>query len=103
MSYNGGLIQKYYGKYGTTISIFNFLKEALKEVKPSRPFRGTELFKSKIYDMLVYFDESKGNIKSFKGVEKILLDNGKESHKIYELHYCGGIIIPESEDIPFLF
>lgn len=79
--------------YGEIISeaipakqIYQFLKEALKNVAGEKPFRGPDNFKENDFK---YINEIKGTVEKFKG-HKVIFYKKK---LIYKLNYCGGIII----------
>ncbi|ACR80499.1 MULTISPECIES: DUF5680 domain-containing protein [Kosmotoga] len=61
------------------------LKEALKNVPASAPYRGPETFK---YGSFEYYCEWKGNVECFEGNEKILF----EGKIIYKLSFHGGTL-----------
>jgi len=63
--------------------IYKFLRKALREVKGDKPFRGPENFEK---GQFKYTNRVKGDIKEFKGTERILY-KGK---KVYKLYYHGG-------------
>ena len=63
----------YYGAVTSSaiepIEVFRFLKLPLQQVSEDRPFRGPSEFSDKDFS---YFDESIGDLFSFRGKEKIL-------------------------------
>ena len=63
--------------------VYNFLRQAMSQVREDRPFRGPHTLKR---DDFEYSDESQGTIDQFKGVERIFY-RGRE---IYRLNYHGG-------------
>jgi len=78
--------------YGRVISkdippkeIYQLLKEALRKVPKSKPFRGPESFKKYSFQ---YLNKAKGTIKEFSGKEKIFY----QRKLVYTLIYHGGII-----------
>ncbi len=79
----------YFGKISSDLipekKVYIFLREAMRQVEEDRPFRGPHKFKSGNFE---YLDESKGNIHSFTGIERIFY-NGEE---IYRLYYHGGSV-----------
>ncbi|MBR9677810.1 MAG: hypothetical protein GOU97_00750 [Nanoarchaeota archaeon] len=89
MSYNGGMRKKYHENLGFAKQTFNFLKEALKRIEESRPFRGPESFEQGDYE---YVDESEGDVTSFKGLEKIFY----KGELVFEQDYIGGLIIQKN-------
>ena len=78
--------------YGKTLSkpvpaeeIYKFLREALRKVDPSAPFRGPVRFEKKDF---LYTAEVKGDISFFSGVEKIY----HKKKLIYISYYHGGYV-----------
>ncbi len=69
----------------TSKDIYIFLKLALKNVKEDEPYRGPRYFKDGDYQ---YFNEPKGNLERFVGVERI---DYKEK-TVYRCEYHGGLI-----------
>ena len=86
MAYNGGMIKKYQSDEAFSSMTFAFLKEALKMIDKSRPFRGPESFIDGDFE---YVDETEGDITLFNGCEKILY----RGEKVFEQHYMGGLIL----------
>ena len=89
--YKGKFIwgMNYYGSVNENITltkeIYEFLKKAMCLIKEDRPFRGPSEYEEENWK---YKDESKGNVESFKGKEKIYY----KEELVYELEYHGGII-----------
>lgn len=79
----------YYGIVSDPIvpadQVYQFLQQAMSQVKEDRPFRGPRSFKAQD---LEYVDESQGTVERFTGVERIL-HKGRE---IYRLDYHGGSV-----------
>jgi hypothetical protein len=79
----------YFGKIISNVvsekEVYTFLKNAMKQVKIDRPFRGPNNFKSGDFE---YFDESTGDINNFIGIERI----SYKKKEIYTLNYHGGSI-----------
>ena len=79
----------YYGKVTSKkvlpAKIYEFLKEALKTVDVSTPFRGSKKYKKQNF---IYTNKTKGSIENFKGEEKIFYKN----ILVYILTYHGGFI-----------
>lgn len=78
--------------YGRVVSktipskqIYQFLQEALRKIPEDKPFRGPRRFKKGDFK---YFNEVKGNVKKFKGEEKIFY----KREMAYKLIYHGGIV-----------
>ena len=82
MNYYGGIIDQAL----EAAAVYSILKEALKKVDSSRPFRGPG--KYQVGEWL-YQDNSQGNPDYFSGTEEIYFQN----RKVYELQYQGGLII----------
>jgi len=60
-----------------------FLKEALKRVKPEKPFRGPYKYEENSF---MYLNDVEGDVRKFSGTEKILYE-GKEVYTL--LYHCG--------------
>ena len=86
MAYNGGMIKKYQDDEAFSSMTFAFLKEALKRVDKSRPFRGPESLKDGDFE---YIDETEGDIALFNGCEKIFY----KDEEVFRQHYMGGLIL----------
>jgi len=86
MAYSGGMNEKYHGDVDFAKKTFGFLKEALKQVHESRPFRGPEYFEQGDFE---YIDKSMGDIRSFKGIERILY----KGEEVFRQDYIGGLIL----------
>ena len=86
MAYNGGMSKEYISNIEFSGKVYKFLKEALKKVEESKPFRGPNNLKQGNFE---YINVSSGNIASFKGTEKIFYQ-GKE---VFRQDYIGGLII----------
>jgi len=86
MSYNGGMLKKFHNNLLITLQTYSFLKKVLLLVDEEQPYRGPKEFEEGDFK---YLNELKGDIKNFKGTEKIFLKGGK----IYEVNYIGGLII----------
>ena len=85
---NGEVIwgMNYYGRITSDVvpekQVYEFLRKALRQVTEDRPFRGNN-FREGDFE---YINESKGTIKSFNGVERVL----HKGQEIYRLNYHGG-------------
>lgn len=86
MSYDGGMVEKYYGDKETESQAIVVLKEALKAVTPDIPYRGP---KELVKEDWRYVNEIEGDIKGFKGNEKIF--HGDEL--VFEQNYIGGLVV----------
>ena len=86
MAYSGGMRREYHGDIPFAKTVFGFLKQALLKVEKSRPFRGPTRLEE---GDLLYVDESDGDVKEFRGREKIFY-KGKE---VFRQDYIGGLII----------
>lgn len=64
---------------------YDFLKEALMNVRPERPFRGPSIYTSSDY---TYESSEKGDFNWFQGHETIKY----KGRMIYEGHYHGGSV-----------
>jgi len=69
----------------TSKEIYNFLRLALKNLKEDEPYRGPRYFKEGDFQ---YFNDPKGNLERFVGVERI---DYKEK-TVYRCEYHGGLI-----------
>ncbi len=79
MGYAGGLTAN------TDPRIYAFLRAALREVTPERPYRGPGEFQE---SGLTYRDASEGSVENFAGVETI----AQKGVLVYRLRYHGGFI-----------
>lgn len=86
MAYSGGMKQKYHGNFNFAKQTFGFLKKALELVEESKPFRGSENFQEGDYK---YVNEVKGDIRNFKGTEKIFY----KDEEVFRQDYIGGLIV----------
>ena len=86
MAYSGGMITKHWGDVAFAKKTFGFLKEALKLVRVSAPYRGPKKLKKGDFE---YTSKVKGNILSFVGHEVITF-KGK---KVFAQDYIGGLIV----------
>jgi len=86
MSYSGGMKQKYHGNFEFAKQTYDFLKEALKRVEESKPFRGLDHFKQGDYE---YINKVEGDVKSFRGTERILY----KGEEVFRQDYIGGLIV----------
>ena len=82
MAYAGGLIAPIVSPLEIQ-QVYGFLRGALRQVTPERPYRGPRMLRAGAY---IYTDESQGNFELFSGVETITHDN----NRVYQLHYAGG-------------
>jgi len=86
MAYSGGMKPEYHGDVEFAGKVFSFLKKAMLKLKEDIPFRGPKKFKEGDFE---YINEIEGDIKNFKGHEKILF-KGKE---VFNQDYIGGLIV----------
>lgn len=86
MSYDGGMLEEFHGDKEFAIQTFKFLQKAMRNIDPAKPFRGPSNFKDENYEYIMEID---GDIKSFKGTEKILF-KGKV---VFVQNFMGGLII----------
>ena len=89
MAYSGGMKPEYHGNREFAKQTFAFLKEALKLVKPSMPFRGPLEFKHGDFE---YRNRFFGDIKCFTGFE-IITYKGKE---VFRQDYVGGLVVSKN-------
>lgn len=86
MSYSGGMNEKYHGDYDFAIQTFGFLKVAMLKIDESNPFRGPGNLKEGDWE---YVNESEGDIRFFRGTEKILY----KGEEVFRQHYIGGTVV----------
>lgn len=84
MGYGGGLLPVSEAPVEAT-TVYDFLRTALRQVTPERPFRGPGELREGAF---AYTSESHGEIDRFWGVETITYGG----HLIYELRYSGGLL-----------
>ncbi|MBN1285823.1 MAG: hypothetical protein JXB47_10530 [Anaerolineae bacterium] len=82
MGYAGGLLDPTID----AVPVYAFLGEALRQVRPERPYRGPEELRKGAY---LYTDESHGEVERFWGIETIRY----EGRAVYELRYAGGHLL----------
>jgi hypothetical protein len=83
--YEGGITDNAHKDKESTRSLYGILKNALRQCPKDSPFRrGPKQTRIGDYE---YSDECSGDMKSFRGKERITL-NGKE---VYILEYKGGL------------
>lgn len=85
MSYNGGMLSDYMKKKFAK-KTFSFLKECLLNVNENNPFRGPKKFQKETWK---YLNSFTGDIKNFKGTEKIFFNQ----NLVFKQNYIGGLII----------
>ena len=98
MSYNGGLAPEFQGDEEVTKDVFVFLKEALAQTTPEKPFRGPEPKKVMRRGLLGFYEyetNTKGDLKKFSGQENIYLDDILKVYLIFSQNYIGGLVIPK--------
>lgn len=65
--------------------VYEFLKQALRQVKTDKPFRGPSHFAEGFFE---YINNTEGDVSKFRGIELIKLNN----KEVYRLDYGGGLI-----------
>ena len=88
MSYSGHMLPEHQ-EPDFTKQTFDFLKEALKRVRITKPFRGPDHFQQGEFR---YFNRLEGDINFFKGTEIIFF----KDKEVYRLYYVGGTILHKS-------
>jgi hypothetical protein len=83
MSYAGGVSEDLPDE--EVKPLFDFLRQALRQVEHKVPFRGPETFQKGDYR---YSNRVLGNLSRFSGTETIFY----QEQSIYHLHYSGGLI-----------
>jgi hypothetical protein len=86
MAYSGGMKEKFHSDELFTKNTIVFLKKALLEMDPKKPFRGPERYQ---YADWKYISKVKGNVKDFIGNEKIYY----QDELVFEQNFIGGVII----------
>ena len=86
MAYSGGMLQKFQKDLEFAKSTFNFLKKALKLVNEKTPYRGPIKLERGEWK---YLNENTGDIKRFKGIERIFF----KDEEVFSQEYIGGIVI----------
>ena len=66
--------------------VYNFLQQALRQVRPERPFRGPEFLRAGSF---TYIDKSLGDLDAFNGEEVIYF----RDQEVYHLVYHGGRMV----------
>lgn len=82
MSYAGGVMPD---SPLAVNELYEFLRAALRKVEEDRPYRGPSQWSE---GRLVYADDSKGDIRCFRGTETITC----EGKSVYRLQYSGGLL-----------
>ncbi|MFA7253470.1 MAG: DUF5680 domain-containing protein [Patescibacteria group bacterium] len=86
MSYSGGMKEQYFSDDYFVGETFKFLKEALLEMDPDKPYRGPTNYRREEW---WYMSKVKGEINDFIGNEKIYNNN----ILVFEQNFIGGLII----------
>ncbi len=94
MSYSGGMLPGFLDNEEMAEKTFAFLKKALSQVKPEKPFRGPE-DKNFQEENLGYNAYTNGDITRFKGYETIKEISKDSWSMILLTDYIGGLIIPK--------
>jgi len=84
MGYAGGMLD---AKASPEVigQVYGFLRAALRQVEPGRPYRGPRSYASGIW---TYLDETHGDLSTFWGLETIV----QAGASVYQLRYHGGHI-----------
>jgi len=82
MNYYGGVENK----AADSEKVFVFLRKALLQVSPEKPFRGPPFFRDGDFE---YTNSSIGDVARFKGTERVTL----RGEIIHTLEYTGGILV----------
>lgn len=83
MKYEGSILEDATMKKIDTKEIYRFLRKALRNVSPEKPYRGTNINEGKF----TYINNVDGTFNCFEGHEVIKYDNVR----VYTLVYSGGI------------
>ena len=86
MAYSGGMLIKFHRNIEFAKHVFTFLKKVLGLIKEDFPFRGPKEFEEGDWK---YINEIEGDIKKFKGHEKIFF----KGEEVFSQDYIGGIVI----------
>ena len=86
MSYDGGMLPEFFGDVDFAIQTFKFLIKAMKMINESKPFRGPPNLKDGNWE---YKMKLEGNIKNFRGTEKILF----KRKIVFAQNFMGGLIL----------
>lgn len=86
MAYAGGMKFEYHGDEKLTHETIEFLKKALMEMDPTKPFRGPEKFEDGEWQ---YISTVSGNTNDFVGNEKIY----HQDKLVFEQNFIGGVIV----------
>ena len=89
MAYYGGMRKEFFGDEALATKTFEFLKEVLQQVEPSKPYRGPSEFRRSEW---FYHCSITGDITDFLGQEHILLNE----HEVFRQNYIGGLIISKA-------
>ena len=86
MAYSGGMHPEHHGNKNFAQQTFAFLKKALLQVQKERPFRGPKRLFEGDY---TYIDTSEGDVKDFRGTERIFY----KGEEVFSQDYMGGLVI----------
>jgi len=92
MAYSGGMLRDYQESKDFAKETFTFLKSALGSVEESSPFRGPKKLEAK-HGLWIYENSFEGDIKRFKGHEKIMIRTDECYQEVFSQDYIGGIVI----------
>jgi hypothetical protein len=95
MTYSGGMLSEFWGNEKIAEETFEFLRKALSQITPEKPFRGPRLFQDRDSDknLWSYVNISKGDLQQFRGDEIITTE--KEPIMVFSQNYIGGLVIPK--------
>jgi len=91
MSYSGGMKYKFWNDEKLAKNTFMFLKVALLQVTPEKPFRGPLYFCNQDF---IYKNSSKGDVTRFRGTEEIK-DGDFKPRVVFLQDYIGGLVVPK--------
>jgi len=86
MAYAGGMNFKHHGDRKLAKDTFAFLKKALLQMDPEKPFRGPSFFKDGDFE---YHSEVMGDVLDFAGSELI----NYQGNEVFSQNFIGGIVV----------
>ena len=90
MSYSGGMRPEHWGDKRLSHITFEFLKNALRKIRPESPFRGLDEYKNVEF---TYEAWAEGDFQRFSGKEQII--SNKLERIIFSQDFIGGLVIPK--------